>query len=182
MRAILEGRADRALDDEPCDTTAIAKAAALAAQEVGERAAGARSAPRRRGAGRAERQGAGHGRPRRDRAGPSPARSGREGDPRPNRVRTVHSRSYRDPLDEWRGSGAVDGDPASVRAGGGVARRLAAVDAEAHPRPPLGPPLVGVSSTLRAEQGIERGAIRRVRVRSRSGDRLGDADGDSRTH
>lgn len=60
----------------------------------------------------------------------SPARSDSDGDPRPDRARVVYPRSDRDPPDEWRGSGAVDGNPANVRAGGGVARRLAAVDAE----------------------------------------------------
>jgi len=35
LRTILEHRADRAVVDEACDTSAIAKAAALAAQEVG---------------------------------------------------------------------------------------------------------------------------------------------------
>ncbi|MDB2239553.1 hypothetical protein PM026_17520 [Halorubrum ezzemoulense] len=111
---MLEYWADRAVVNEACDTSGIAKAAALAAQEVGN----ARQALDllRVGAGLAEQHGEApvtdaHIEIARERV---PARSGREGDLRPDRARAVHPRSDRDPPDGRGGPGAIEGYPANV--------------------------------------------------------------------
>lgn len=162
LRTILEGRADRAVDDEACGTTAIAKAAALAAQEVGN----ARQALdlRRVGAERAEQNGKAPVTD--DHVTTARARVQRGRVAKVIRDQTEYAQYMLEAIATLRTSGKVPaqstGDPASVRAGGGVARRLTAVDAEAHPGSSFVPPHVGVPSTPRAEQEIERGAVRRV--------------------
>lgn len=150
LRTILEHRADRAFVDEACDTSAIAKAAALAAQDMGN----VRQTLDllRVGVELAEEKGEA---PVTD-AHIETARERVQRGRIANTIRdqTEHAQYILEAIANLQtggGSGAIEGDPANVRADGGFARRLAAVDAEAHPRPPLGPPHAGVPSTPRAE-------------------------------
>ena len=162
LRTILEHRADRAFVDEACATSAIAKAAALAAQDMGN----ARQALDllRVGAELAEQN------------GETPVTDEHIDTARDCVQRGGVANTIRDQTDhaqyileaianlqaKGRGPGAVEGDSANVRAGSGVARGLAAVDAKEYLGPPLRALHVGAPSTPRAEQGTEWGTVLRV--------------------
>ncbi|MDB2242973.1 cell division control protein 6-like protein [Halorubrum ezzemoulense] len=119
LRTVLEYWANRAGVDEACDTSAIAKAAALAAQDMGN----ARQALDllRVGAELAEQHGEApvtddHIEIARERV-----QHGRVATVIRGQTEHVYPRSDRDPPGGRRGPGTVDRDSANVRVGGGVA-------------------------------------------------------------